>query len=480
MQVSPTAKHEFTRRSLITDDHLEVFGHTLVRACMHSRDFFDLALMTVNYDANTTQYSKNDFLSGAFGNSDGLLFAGMIDFKGHYYAGNPWPSSPMEWMLAIAPHLRRKFANNPSWPKDYLESALIDVITKYQAPAVGEYDLVCDGMVDYVRGIRLRHATMSLKNLDPTAKQKLIDDVKTTIRVPGQEAVLCTIEDHITSLLNFKTQTHTFRTGVTSFDTQYGDYAAPGDAWLAAGLPGAGKTVVACQVAGATAAIGRKVLLVTTEVAAQTCILRACAANQGISFSALKAVRGSGSLEATDHGLQLRQWVSTVGRNIFAVDYASMPGDTFEDRMAAILLKFEKIHGQMPELVLFDWIGKAANVAFADSWQKREHYSRIGMYMSDLADQLNIVTWTFAQADPAIRNKVDIAETAHADCKALSQTFESAMFMTSLMELNQGGNDIEDAYQQRQWWVIPKCRDRETKKLPVIRRFEMQRFDAMR
>lgn len=481
MQIAASAKHEYTRRSLISDSDFQRFGHLIVRACLYNREFFELAAVVIDYDAVKGGYTKNDFLDGEFGSNDGLIFSGMLEFRSHYYEGNPYPSNPGEWAAAIAPHIQRKFDANPEWPKEFFKNCMLALVALYPPPQIGEYDLACDGLVDYVRGVRLRRVTMTLRSLDPSAQAQRIDEVKMTIRIPGEQVSLVTVDDHISTLLNYKTSTHTFRTGLRSYDLMYGDYAAPGDAWLAAGLPGAGKTVLACQIAGATAAIGRKVLHITTEVAAPTCILRACAATQSISYAALQAVRGSGKIEATDYGLQLRQWANTVGRNIFCVDYASVPGPDYETRVRKILDKFVKMYGHPPELFLFDWIGKAANIEFADAWSKREHYNRIADFNARLADELEIVSWTFAQADKDIRNRVDIADTATADSKALSQPMEGALFLTSLIEPHQaGGDEAQDAYQKKQWWVIPKCREREPKKLPVIRRFEMQRFDDAR
>ena len=476
IQIAPKAKHALTRQNLISDDQLEKFGRLIVRSCMWSKEFFDAASSVINFDASTNLYSRNDFLGGETGSIDGLVMAGMLEFRKHYYDGNPYPAAPHEWSRSISQHLIEKFNRNPEWPKEFLQRTLRDLLQGgYPQPAFGEWDLACDGLVDYIYGVRQRAAEQQARNLDPISRKQLLEEVAGSIRVPGHEVVLVTTEDHIQRLLTLAQQTHSFRTGVRLFDQLYGDYAVPGEAWLGFGLPGGGKTILACQALGATAAIGRRALMVSTEVDAGTCILRACSAQQQLSYDALKAVRGIGDLSRSDHGVQLRDWIDTVGRNLTVLDYAKMPGDTFESRMNAILTVFQRQHGRPPEFVVFDWIGKAANVAFKDAWEKREHYNRIAGFMAQLADDLGIVTLTLAQAKPEIKNKTDIAETDTADSQSLSVPMECALALTKLVEPTTG-EEAQDVYKTKQWWVIPKHRERPTTKIPVLRRFETQRF----
>ena len=480
MKIPETSQHARTRSFLISDEGLESFGRLLVKTCMYSREFFEVAVSIIDYDASQNEYTFNDFLDGDKGTSDGLVFTCMLEFKKHHYEGNPYPLNNREWQNAIMPHLKRKFEANPDWPSSFMNEAIRAMVLGYTAPSMGDMDLACDGLVDYVKGVRIRAAAISLKGQSPSEQEKILSDVKTTLRLPGQESQLYTVEQHFEELLQSQQRTHSFRMGVRAFDRMYGEHAEPGDAWLAAGLPGAGKTVLSCQLTGATAAIGKKVLLITSEVAASTCVLRACASSQGIQYSSLQAIKGRNNLDALDLGIQLKEWMQTVGKNIFAIDYAKMPGAEFEDKMQTVLNLFFRVHHQMPEMVVFDWMGAAAAKGYDNPWEKREHFLSIGKYMANLADELGIVTWTLAQADPSIRNKVDIADSAIADCKALSQPFEGVLFMTSLMEAHKDGDQIEDAYQQKQWLTIPKCRNRPPKKIPVLRRFELQMFDDAR
>lgn len=478
MNLSPTAQAQLTLKFLRNDEGIEYFGRLIVRGCIHDWEFFDKAAHTVDYNANTGVWSENDFLPGEKGSIDGLVFTVMLDFRAHHIEGNPVPKGPVQWVQAIRPHLEDRFAMNPDWPVVYKERALRAVLLEYEPMRIGDYDRLYDGVVDYVRGMRQRSAAAKTANADPVTRQAVFDEAFRSVRVPNSAPLLLDATAHIMAFLQEKTLTHSFRTGVTRFDQMYGDHAAPGEAWLGASLPGGGKTVTACQIAGNTAAMGRKVLYIPTEEPPGRGLLRACAAQQRLSYAALQAIRGTGRLDATDSGEQLGTWLQSVGRNITVIDYAYVGGDTFEARMDSVMQAYERQHGTHPEMLIFDWVGKAVDLVCKDAWEKRELYSRVVNRVSDIGRKLGVVSWTFAQADKGIKNRTNIMASETADAKNLEDPMDGVMFMTALWnpDVEMEGNELKDPYKPHQYWVVPKCRSRQTSVIPVTRKFEQQRF----
>lgn len=475
--IHKAAQHERTKGLLAGNDNLEWFGRLVVRSSLYDREVFEQVASVVNFNAVEEEYSENDFLAGPEAALDGLIFSAMIDFRAHYVQGNPYPRTASMWIQALSHHLNDKFKRNPDWPREFFSEAIKAIaFGKFGPPKTGELDILSDGLVDYVYGVRYLKVTNRMAHASPHAQRKEVEAIGSTIRVPGEVVDFKTASDLFVDYLHSQTQTHAFRTGVRGFDRAYAEKAEPGEGWLGFGLPGSGKTILACQIAGFSAAFGRNVLMVSTEVDPSVCMLRACASEQGLSYNALKAIRGTKSFGATDQGEQVRQWAEGVGSKIMVVPYRATSGEDFGVHMQRILDRYDRRFGKAPDMVLFDWIGKAADRSFNDSWDKREHYSSIANYMAQLAKDLNIVTWTLAQADKKIKNKTTIGMDDTQDCKNLCDPMSGVLALTALMEPAEEADEVQNVYRSRQYWVIPKGREAEASKIPVVRRFEMQRF----
>lgn len=475
MNISPRSSHDLTRRQLTGAPQLEVFAKTILSCCLDHWELFNLARLCLNYDESTARYDRSDFLDPV----DGLVFAGMNAFRDAWIEGNPIPVTRFHWYQAVAPHIGLLFHKNPDWPSQFKEAAFQRILM-LPPPSMGDHDRICDGLVDYVMGIRYHLLEARCKGMDPATKHDAYQDVPRSIRIPGSEALVVSSAGIFDTMLMAPAAAFPFATGVSLFDTAYGNTAQRGDAWLAYGCPGGGKTILACQTLGFTAAMGKKVCFITTEVKPHTILLRACSAHQGISYSSLKGLVGIGNPAINPLGLTLQNWAAGVGSNFLIFNYSETPGSGFSERLMKILDKFEKNMGCPPEMVILDWVGKAIDEDFEDSWMKRELYSRVGVRMAELADELDGQTLTLAQAKPGTKNKINLTEFDTADCGSLSQPMEGVIGITSLVSAEETGTGSSEVHRAEQYWVIPKCREEMTLRVPVLRAFNLARFESPR
>lgn len=473
MKVAPRSAHESTRALLKGENNLAQFSKLILGCCMSSRELFDQASPIINYDAVENNFFRNDFLDPV----DGLIYAGMKMFKDTAYQGCPWPCNRAQWVQALSPHFREFFARNPNVPEQFGRDANLRILVMPE-PMIGDYDRFCDGLVDYISGVRYHLAELRTRNADPLTKRETFEKVPLSIKVPHSEAEILEGDSLMAAIFSGGFRTHSFSTGVNQFDRIYGDQARPGDAWLTFANTGGGKTVIACQTGAFTAASGKRVVIISTEVRSETCMLRSFCSHQGVNIKQMNALRGSNLTPEQDQNIaNFKVWNETVGRNLRIYDYQRVSGSDFTEKLNRILDHATKFWGQQPDMVLLDWLGKTLDGSFNTSWEKANLYLRAATRMADLADELEIVTMTFAQAHPDTKNRVKITEYDTADSRHLCDPMEGALVPTSLLA-PPGEEEMQtrELHRQEQMWIIPKCREAETNQFRVLRRFEIQRF----
>jgi hypothetical protein len=472
--VNETAQHDITRDDLKTPEKLKEFGDLVLRAAIHRRDCFRTVATCVGYDATLRQGGVDDFMDPL----QSLLYAGLLDFDKTWLDGNAWPQTAIQWAMALRPHYHRFFRENPSYPPEYIPKVLEYLVGLSKPIAPGEMDRVGDGLVDYVLGVRYNKAEFRLMYLDPAARREEIEKLHRSINVPGKEVVLLTPDMLIDSIFAAKVQTKPLYTGVSTFDYHYGRNAVGGDAWLAAGLSGGGKTNLATQTAGNTALHGERVLYMTTEVAPATLMMRACSAVTSISYASLRGLASTGLNHPS--ASEFMQWVRDgPGNRIQFFDYRKIAGRDYKEKLDRALESFVSEHGSIPDLIIWDWIGKALDAGYTDAWQKREAYNGVMNEMSDIADKLDNKTLTLAQADKSTRNKTNLGMSDTQDSKSLCDPVEGMICITALMEAGEQTSTDQDVYRENQYWVIAKCREENALRLAVVRDFAYARFRAL-
>lgn len=470
--ISPSSVHDITRKTLATHEGLINFGKSLIRCCLYNKELFDLANICVNFDQHTGKYDRSDFLDTA----DGLLFASSQEFARCWFPANPWPQDWLQWAQAITPHLDLFFTDNPSFPASY-KTEVIGRLMRLGQPMTGEFDLVCDGLVDYVTGVRYYQLELSIKGADPVRKRAAYAAVPLSLRIPGETATVKSSNDILAAIFSAPAPTKPFYTGIGAFDHHYASRSQGGDAWLGFSGTGGGKTNFSCQASGFTALHGKKVMYVTTEVKTPTLYMRMFCATTKTPYGVLKGIIGCGG--AHPNAAAFAEWtVNGPGQNITIFDYRDVAGADYKEKYARMLDAYHKAKGGYPDLIIWDWIGKALDSGFSDAWQKREAYNGVAAMMNKSADELDNVTIVLAQANKESKNKTNLSESDTADSKSLADGMEGCLAFTSLMDLSEGNGGEQEAHKENQYLIIPKCREELTYRLPVRRAFEYCRFES--
>lgn len=473
ISISPTATHDITKQQLSSPERLQNFGGKIVACCMVSQELFRLANTCLNFDANVATYSRNDFLHPV----DGLVFSGMQEFAQCWVSGNPWPQDALQWATALIPHLDHFFKKNPEFPVSYKEEALRRML-ELPLPQMGDMDRVCDGLVDYVVGVRYQLLERKAAYLDPAYRRAEYAKVARSVRVPGTKADIQSTDEFLNLLFTASPPTKPITTGVRNFDYYYGSKALGGDAMLFFAHPGGGKTNAACQTAAFTAASGKLVMYVSTEVKKQILLFRMCSAGTSTAYNLIKGVAGGdpGSPQART----FITWLTAgPGRNICVFDYRDVVGIDYRERLDRMLDTFVRTYGRPPDLLIWDWIGGALDSGYNTPWEKREAYNGVANLMVAKAGEMDNATMTLAQADKETKNKTNLHESNTADSKSLADRMTLACGFTALMQLSESNAQEQETYKDEQYWVVCKCREEVSMRLPVLRNFGLARFESV-
>ena len=473
--ISPTSAHAVTSSLLVSPQQLDEFGKLIISCCLEKKELFELVYCAIDYDCNTDSYTGNDFIDPV----DGMVFSAMFEFSKCWQDGNPWPESRMAWVQAVVRHFNHFFHQHPEYPQVFRQEALNRILTGRRA-APGDYDVVCDGLIDYIKAVRYWRFAQQAGSLTPAERDKQLEELRLSVRVPGRQVALTSVRDIRAQLYSAPVTSHPFYTGIKSFDYLYGKRARKGDAWLVFALPGGGKTNLACQTMSFSAAEGRQVMYVSTEVDKATIMLRGCAAKEETSYSALKTLIGSGPDGTSNHpqAKVFDAWCERVDPYLAIMDYREITGVDYREKYQRMLDAFYKARGQAPDLVIWDWIGGALDSGYSDSWQKREAYNGVAMMMVRSADELQNQTMVLAQAAKETKNKSNLHESDTQDSKSLCDGMEGVAGITGIQESGDMTTTDRAVYKDQQQLVVCKCRDEEARSISVIRRFDMARFES--
>ena len=266
-----------------------------------------------------------------------------------------------------------------------------------------------------------------------------------------------------------KNTNKSFKTGIKAFDYYFGQHARGGDSWLMFGQSGGGKTNLACQTAGFTAADGKMVLYITTQNKPIMILQRTYCAVQSIPYANFKMLVSQGDDQVRD---AFSEWVTTLGSNFVIFDWESINGMCYEEKYKHILDLYYTKHGRIPDLTVLDQIQDVLPQQFDDHIQKRDAFNMVATVVATKAVELDNVAIVVAMANSKCTGKADLNEKDTADSRTLCDSMTGVIGITSRVE-----NDYRKAtvYSNDQYLVV--CKSREgNQRIMVKRQFDMCRF----
>jgi hypothetical protein len=274
-----------------------------------------------------------------------------------------------------------------------------------------------------------------------------------------------------------------------------------GHAYLFIGGTGAGKTIVACQLAAAFSYInGASGLYISTEqkhdelyrrIVSNKCSIPHRTINQGIFKDKL-----------TPNEVQRYLDFRTKAHSLNSGDAQFINWGNFQKQADINMIKkiedeielYENESGKKVDYVVLDWIGGALG-SMAEAGDKTRHiYQAAADALEELCRKRNFVAIAFAQAVPASVNKVKIDSQDLSECKTMGRNYSAIIGISSLyseeyakqvdQEKNKKrkdwrvGSDLDEAatYAIKQFLFISKSRFGDPKAVPFKREYEYQRI----
>ena len=206
---------------------------------------------------------------------------------------------------------------------------------------------------------------------------------------------------------------------------------------------------------------------------------RMFSAQTGLPYAVVKGMTGSGGEHVQAQAW--REWLTEgAGSRIQIFDYRELPGVDYKEKLKRAMEAFYQHYGRAPDFVVWDWIGKALDSGLTDAWQKREAYNGVASTMVDLAVELQGNTLTLAQANKDTKGKSTYVDSDTQDSRSLSDGMMGVVGITSIPSANAADGGSEQAqHQEKQWWVVCKCREEQALRIEVLRRFGSARFEGV-
>ena len=241
---------------------------------------------------------------------------------------------------------------------------------------------------------------------------------------------------------------------------------------------GAGKTVMACQLAATFACNGFPGMLITTEQAHEELEPRLYSNFCDIPFHLI--VDGV-NLEKLppDKRAAVQAFDARIKGKMDILDWNTDRSKSIVQDLQNEVVKFKDVHGYAPHWLIFDWIGGAlGEMSKQDMLAIRQVYQSTADKIADIAVRENMVCIAFAQANILqAKNNIRIDSSTIAECKTLGRA-ATTIFGISCLQENVESMETGGAapYTNKQYLFISKARKGVGGLIPVFRKFENQKF----
>lgn len=243
---------------------------------------------------------------------------------------------------------------------------------------------------------------------------------------------------------------------------------------------GAGKTVLACQLAADAASSGKQVVLITTEQHSRELeprIISAYGTNGGVLIP-FDLIKDGGDYKKI---LSENQYNSYLGvRNMLRgkLHFENWLGSglSVTDNLESIVKKRIQQYGTIDVLIL-DWIGGALVAGISDPGIKRQMYLDAAYTMKVIAERYNIACVSMAQATADAVGVARVTEKYLAESKTMHR---EAVAGFGISAVRVSGTEEEAAsYSDEQHIFCFKSRKAVGRFFKIKRNFGFQRFENM-
>jgi replicative DNA helicase len=254
---------------------------------------------------------------------------------------------------------------------------------------------------------------------------------------------------------------------------------ARGEHVLVIAPTGAGKTVMACQVASHMCSNKLSGILVSTEQSHYELEPRFVSASCHVPFNRVKdGFTPEKHLTATEYKAYRSLREEVIGDRLAIENWGDDSSRSLITHFDLMVREFLETHDSL-DFIILDWLGGALGAMATSSEQKRTMLQNAADYMATVAKKYNIITLSFAQAHPvqgANNRKVD--QSVILDCKTLGLN-ASWVFGISAMENKpeDADNNTQATYSDNQFLWCSKGRKSMAVGVALTRNFAFQRFE---
>jgi replicative DNA helicase len=255
-----------------------------------------------------------------------------------------------------------------------------------------------------------------------------------------------------------------------------------GESTLIAGATGGGKTVMACQLAGQFASLGRKTVFVTTEQPPNELTPRFLANMCSINMELL--VQDQANDESTVIPKQLmndpntmvkvKNCLDVLQQNMYYVDWSGGEGRSIEKDLDVELDRIKNNDDFEPEIIIFDWVGGALKKEA--NKDLRIIYLDAAEHLHNIAKKRKLCVIFFAQLNKnKSYNKLRCDSSMLAECTSMPDKASNAIYISA-----KRSDEGDSSYSLTQVINADKTRKGPGGTLNIAREFQFQRFSQLK
>jgi hypothetical protein len=268
--------------------------------------------------------------------------------------------------------------------------------------------------------------------------------------------------------------------GINRLDRAMGGGFGVKEMTLIIGSTGAGKTVLASQLASTFAQSGFPGIWISTEethdqleprIYSNACQIPYNQIKDGIDLNKL-------SKDKADMALALE---AKIGTNMLILDWVTDRSKTIDTDLSEEIRKFKERFKTPPRWLMFDWLGGAqGTLTTAQMAVQRQLLQQTADGLADQAVAHNMVVIALAQGNITLcRNNMKIDSSCLMDNKTLGRKATTILGISQLQEQTDAMAGGEPPYLRKQFLFASKTRRGVGGLIPIIRNFEFQRYENL-